>query len=131
MLLFFSYNNTRREVISFFKKAKNLDITSFQAIRILFAYIFLYKFSCFKFNCLLCLWWIDFRSALLDDKFGQLKIQKKERPCETRKAGNLLRRPQVALSSHLNAFTLQCYGITRNGFSITDIQKWYHFFWLC
>lgn len=76
MLLFFSYNNTRREVISFFKKAKNLDITSFQAIRILFAYIFLYKFSCFK-------------------------IQKKERPCETRKAGNLRRRPQVALRQPL------------------------------
>ncbi len=37
---FLSYNNTRREIISLFKQAKNLDITSFQAIRILFAYIF-------------------------------------------------------------------------------------------
>jgi hypothetical protein len=37
---FLSYNNTRREIISLFKQTKNLDITSFQAIRILFAYIF-------------------------------------------------------------------------------------------
>ena len=37
---FLCYNNTRREIISLFKQAKNLDITSFQAIRILFAYIF-------------------------------------------------------------------------------------------
>ncbi|MDV4419603.1 hypothetical protein V7H27_15380, partial [Enterococcus faecium] len=51
-----------------------------------------------------------FRSALLDDKFGQLKIQKKERPCETRKAGNLRRRPQVALS---------LYPLMRLPFSVT------------